>query len=623
MAELVGLVSAIAALVSTGYRIAKTISDCVDDLGTAADQIMLVATDTKLMIRIFQELKIRLKNCRRVTEQVLSLAREMVGLGIKALEDIDACLLPLIPQIGKSFDPLRKAKWLFAKSKITSRRVSLDSLKLSMTIFLHTIDIDWGDADEYVASMLRLERIELTPSRDETKEEIEQLLVSTKETKMNFIKAEIFDQAVEHQYEPDEKAMELIGTPNDDDSDNEHALSEPEASGPGLETGDSYEIILTQRPATEGNSSDYTKVVLYEWALKHQADTKGPLGVMPVPSDDQFMEIADHLKLQMAVTKYARVTLSDSSPRSHTRPVPTWSHNKERDEASLKGMPNNQWSYQSDDSTSRSGMESMADASEPMEDRPGSDWRYTLPNRQYVSSPRQRANPSEASHRELPPSTAQYGHEQYPYNNLQADPDLQDYLRNYPQQNRPFPYYDKNWNQNDLAASMPTRQRFQKPRYEDPEKEDMKKQLELIKAAEAARADEEKQREFEARIKEEAEREFKLKMEERDRHDQLMAKERAEAMKRAKKEIDEAKQEAERTTRELMEKERIAAEERKVETEATIRRAQLAARDQLEAERQRAETLKRLDAEAVARVEQAAKRDTKGGLLSFWKRLDR
>ncbi|KAK6206544.1 hypothetical protein LQW54_007614 [Pestalotiopsis sp. IQ-011] len=191
---------------------------------------------------------------------------------------------------------------------------------------------------------------------------------------MNFIKAEIFDQAVEHQYEPDEKTMDLLGTSKDDD-DNEHRLNEPETSGPGLETGDSYEMILTQRPVTEGNSSDYSKVVLYEWALKHQADTKGPSGIMPIPSDDQFVNIADHLKLQMAVTKCARLTLSDPSLRSQTRPVPTWSDDKERDEYSLERRPDNQWSYHSDDSMSHSGVESMADAPEPMEGKPESDWR--------------------------------------------------------------------------------------------------------------------------------------------------------------------------------------------------------------------------------------------------------
>lgn len=148
MAELVGLVSAITALVGTGYKVAKTISDCVDELGTAADQIMLIATDTKAMTRIFQELKIRLKNSKNVTVRVLLLAEEIVELGQRALRNIEECLIPLIPGIGKSSDPRRKARWLFAKSKITSRRASLDSLKLTITVLLLTMDRASGDADE-------------------------------------------------------------------------------------------------------------------------------------------------------------------------------------------------------------------------------------------------------------------------------------------------------------------------------------------------------------------------------------------------------------------------------------------------------------------------------------------
>lgn len=117
MAELVGLVSAIAALVSTGYRIAKTISDCVDGLGTAADQIMLIATETKAMTRIFQELEVRLKSSTKGGSQVVSLAQEIVELGQKVLRNIQECLLPLIPRIEKSSDPTRKATWLFSKPK--------------------------------------------------------------------------------------------------------------------------------------------------------------------------------------------------------------------------------------------------------------------------------------------------------------------------------------------------------------------------------------------------------------------------------------------------------------------------------------------------------------------------
>lgn len=145
------------------------------------------------------------------------------------------------------------------------------------------------------------------------------------------------------------------------------------------------------------------------------------------------------------------------------------------------------------------------------------------------------------------------------------------------------------------------------PPADDPEKIALQKQLAEIKAAEDKREAEAKQREFETRIREETERAFKQKMEERDRQEALLAKERAEAAEKAKKEIEEARQAAEKATRDLMEKERQAAEERKKEEAAAIARAQQAARDQIEAERRAEEKQKKLEAEAVARAQQAAR----------------
>ncbi|ETS80368.1 hypothetical protein PFICI_07897 [Pestalotiopsis fici W106-1] len=145
------------------------------------------------------------------------------------------------------------------------------------------------------------------------------------------------------------------------------------------------------------------------------------------------------------------------------------------------------------------------------------------------------------------------------------------------------------------------------PAKDDPEKLEMMKQLEAIKAEKAKREAEEQKKEFEARIREETERAFKQKMEERDKQEELLNKERAAAAEKAKKEIEEARQAAEKATRDLMEKERQAAEERKKEEAAAIARAQQAARDQIEAERRAEEKQKKMEAEAVARAQQAAR----------------
>ncbi|KAF7536631.1 hypothetical protein G7054_g4358 [Neopestalotiopsis clavispora] len=639
MAELVGLVSAITALVGTGYKIAKTISDCVDELGTAADQMMLIAIDTKAMTRIFQELKIRLKNSKKVTAQVLSLAEEIVELGQKSLRNVEECLLPLMPQIGKGRDPMRKARWLFAKSKITSRRASLDSLKLTMTLLLHAVDRAWGDADEA-----------------DTKEEIEKLLVSAKDTKMNFIKAEIFDQAVEHQYEPNDEDKDLLATPTDDGKSEGKRLERPDSSDSEIRDSESCEISPTQRSMTSGNGLNYSNVDLSQWAQKHGPKTRRPLEIMPMPSDDQFIEIADHLKVQMAVARYAQVIISDLIPGEK----PTSSIDNGFYEASSKWSAEDQSIVQSEGSVSDGEMESITDASETMGDRPGSSWKFTLPNREHVprSQPNPRgyenkpANPfvpdarqSEkfpgtfpgGAYYERPPMTPQYGYEQYPHINAQTYPQSSRFPGDYLQQTASFPYYyDTHWNRNVPSPPNSTRQPARAPPRDDPEKIAMQKQLAEIKAAEEKREAEIRQRELETRIREETERAFKQKMMERDRQDALLAKERADATEKAKMEIEEARLAAEKATRNLMEKEREAAEERKKEEAAAIARAQQAARDQMEAERRAEEKQKKLEADAVASAQQAAqlqlkaemaaqaaRKDTKGSLLSFWKRSDR
>ncbi|ETS77047.1 hypothetical protein PFICI_10921 [Pestalotiopsis fici W106-1] len=495
-------------------------------------------------------------------------------VGQKTLRNIEECLLPLMPRIGKSFDQMRKARWLFAKSKITSRRASLDSLKLTMTLFLHAIDRVSGDADEA-----------------ETKEEIENLLGSAKNTKMNFIKAEIFDQAVEHHYEPSDKDNDFIATPIDDDNNNnnnEKRPNSPESSDSENGDSESYEISLIQ------NGYDYSKVDLSQWVQKHKSNTRIPLQIMLVLSDDQFVEIADHLKVQMAVTSYALVIISGPSSHPQARSTLRRSIDERFSKASSKGIPETQSIAQSEDSLSDGGMESMTNTSETMEDRLGSSWKYTLPNRQEM--PRSQPSPR--------------GNENNP-----ADPFLY--------KNKPSP-------------PNPVRQPSREPPREDPEKLEMKKQLDVNKAEYVKSEAKEQKREFEARIREETEREFRYKLEERDRQEELLNKERAAAAERAKIEIEEARYMAEQVTRDLMEKERQAAEERRKEEAAYIARAQQAARDQIEAERRADESRKKLEAETLARAEQAAqfklraemeaeaaKKNTKGGSLSFFKRLGR
>lgn len=61
---------------------------------------------------------------------------EVVALCRTDIEEIKVALLPMAVRDERDMDLKQKAKWLFAKSKISTRRASLDSLKLTLDPFL-------------------------------------------------------------------------------------------------------------------------------------------------------------------------------------------------------------------------------------------------------------------------------------------------------------------------------------------------------------------------------------------------------------------------------------------------------------------------------------------------------
>ncbi|KAI4601661.1 hypothetical protein KJ359_011792 [Pestalotiopsis sp. 9143b] len=137
-----------------------------------------------------------------------------------------------------------------------------------MMLLLHTIDVSWGDADEA-----------------ETREEVEQLVVSTKATKMNFIKAEILDQAVEQHCEPKDK---------DPDWDTPGSAENPRSNteGPGAMTITSdHQTSALQVTTGIDERMDSSRADLYEWATTQEAERKMAQNVMPILSDDQFVEL--------------------------------------------------------------------------------------------------------------------------------------------------------------------------------------------------------------------------------------------------------------------------------------------------------------------------------------------
>lgn len=151
MAELVGLASSIATLAAAGFHVARKISTVADDLGTASAQIKSIAVDTKAVAIILRDIEAKLMSgqdsSRKLNEDTRDVLAEVLELCRYEIEDLDRNLAPLRDD-GRRTDTAdlkQKAKWLFDKPKIAARQASLDSLKLTLSLLLHNVQLFDGD----------------------------------------------------------------------------------------------------------------------------------------------------------------------------------------------------------------------------------------------------------------------------------------------------------------------------------------------------------------------------------------------------------------------------------------------------------------------------------------------
>lgn len=151
MAELVGLASSIATLAAAGFHVARKISTIADDLGTASAQIKSIAVDTKAVAIILRDIEVKLMNgkssSRELNEDTRDVLAEVLELCRYEIEDLNRNLAPLRDDglRENTSDLKQKAKWLFDKPKIAARQASLDSLKLTLSLLLHNVQLFDGD----------------------------------------------------------------------------------------------------------------------------------------------------------------------------------------------------------------------------------------------------------------------------------------------------------------------------------------------------------------------------------------------------------------------------------------------------------------------------------------------
>ncbi|KAL3605343.1 hypothetical protein FPOAC2_00286 [Fusarium poae] len=262
MAEVIGLVASIGTITAAGFKAAKAISTITSELGTAGAEISGIATDLKAVSLILNELKKRLNKADNLSVEVLDVAYEITALCKTDIEGVERFLVPLTSPFGQSLKLKDKVKWLFEKAKVSSRRASLDSLKLTLGLFLHTLDfIENGDeGSEDVAEHI--------------KEEVRNLVVETQYTKTALLDAERLDTTFRSEYENSLTPSSQI----------ENGEYKPEDS------------------ALVSRSSMYDQDQMQLTRRQSQTDSAVFLETM---SDDDFIEISEHLRLQKVVRELA------------------------------------------------------------------------------------------------------------------------------------------------------------------------------------------------------------------------------------------------------------------------------------------------------------------------------
>lgn len=154
MAELVGLASSIATLAAAGFHVARKMSTIADDLGTASSQIKSIAVDTKAVAIILRDIEGKLlsgkESSRQLNEDTRDVLSEVLELCRYEIEDLNLNLAPLRDdeRRGDTANLRQKAKWLFDKPKIAARQASLDSLKLTLSLLLHNVQLFDGERSQ-------------------------------------------------------------------------------------------------------------------------------------------------------------------------------------------------------------------------------------------------------------------------------------------------------------------------------------------------------------------------------------------------------------------------------------------------------------------------------------------
>ncbi|KAK5658326.1 hypothetical protein OQA88_2302 [Cercophora sp. LCS_1] len=294
MAEIVGLISAIGTIAAAGYKVSRAISTACDDFGGAEANVKAIADDIKTVSWILRQIQSRFSGNARTDAETAKVLDEIVSRCKDDVGDIEQSLLPLIDNMN-STEPMsrrHRLRWLFAKSRICSQQATLGSLKLTLSLFLNTLQL----SDGFIV--------------EELKQEIRDAISQTKVTKSSFLNAEKYDQAAAEAYASD-------GPP-----ENESAGQADTYTGSSPDSTDNNDsqatLVLSNNgmPKAMESCDDLDR-------LHHRTFNRSEFDVMVAISDDSFMRIAAHMALQRSVTAFALVVMNKQPFEPLEPTVPT------------------------------------------------------------------------------------------------------------------------------------------------------------------------------------------------------------------------------------------------------------------------------------------------------------
>ncbi|KAM0359383.1 hypothetical protein ACHAP4_004291 [Fusarium culmorum] len=266
MAELIGLVASIGTITAARFKAAKAIFTIASELGAAGTEMSGIATDLKAISLILNELNKRLNKAENITVEFVDVAYEIVALCKTDIEGVECFLAPLNSPSGQKLKLNDKVKWLFGKAKVSSRRASLDSLKLTLSLFLHTLDFieNGDDGSEDVAEHI--------------KEEVSILAVETQFTIAALLDTERLSNTA--QLEETSPLMPFWQAETRHAKPKDAALTDALALKSSIH--DEEQMQLT-RPRSQTDSAIFLETM----------------------SDSDFVEISEHLRLQKIVRELA------------------------------------------------------------------------------------------------------------------------------------------------------------------------------------------------------------------------------------------------------------------------------------------------------------------------------